>query len=124
MNSFDGRESRIDQELDAALVTESRQHASEGCGIAAREQQSAGFDEVTLELHFLLEGYRCQGTIFLGDAAANPQIRRPPWRAERILDAHHLEQRRPVGNGDFEYRQGRGHRDMVTDEIANHALYG
>src|SRR5262249_47278376 len=48
------RESRLDEQLDFALVTEARQGPPDPCRIASREKRPSRLREGVLELHLLL----------------------------------------------------------------------
>src|ERR1700742_2612987 len=73
MNRLHGRESCIDQQLDAALI--------------AISQQSSRLHEIAFELHLLLERYRAQRIILFGNAASDLQISRPVLRTQGQLRA-------------------------------------
>src|SRR5580704_15991163 len=54
-NSFDGRESSLDQQLDLALIAKSRNDSSVAGGIRTSQQQSSGRHKFAFQFHVALE---------------------------------------------------------------------
>src|SRR5450432_4668902 len=115
-----GRETRFDEQLDLALISESGKYAAEARRIFAREEEPARFDERALEFHLLLEQCRrLAAGPFRGRGPAPKKIR-PRFRRERRKDAR--GKRRPRPDERLEHGQSRRDRDVARHEIPDHRL--
>ena len=123
MNGLYRRKARLHQQLQSPLVAIAAQHTAESGRIAARQQESAGFDKSPLELHLFIELRGIQGIVLLGYGAAPAQITRPSLGSEGFFGSGLFEHRRSVRHRGFKNSQrgcdGNVMRNQVTDHLLN-----
>ena len=124
MDRLQRRESRFDQQLHLALISETCDHATHAGGIESRQQQAARLGECMFEFHLFLEGgcpWRRVGVIALPDCI---RIGGPHFVIEHCaagIRGQSIEHARldggTAGNKHFEYRQRRRDRNVVLNQI-------